>query len=318
MSSPLDFNALSKQAKRCVRRKAYAQAIEYFLQALELDDRAIDVHEGLAAAYFLSKNYEKAVEHFTRITRLDPSLGSALINLGAVYNRMGEHKKAVVVLRRGIQKDKKSTEGYYNMGIAHRHLDQMHMAASAYKEAIRIDPNMAEAHLNLANIYLDLKNNQQASMHYKKALEIRPNFERAERGLAQTVEAVSKAKASISPFGRLVDERTIPVTAPPRRGRELSVQQRFEDRQSVHEMAAEIHNLSKVCLAQFKDEIEPTLLALNRAVQGSEAPAVLLRTHAKFQTAIQNCEKLRRRFRGKVLELSEHEEHLNSPNSDAC
>ncbi len=318
MNSPPEFDRLCQEAKRALRKKDIAGAIQAFQKALALEGGNVDVHEGLATAYFLAKDYAKAVEHFTRITQLDPRKASAFINLGAVYNRMGDYKKATRVLRRGIQKDKRSAEAFYNLGIAHRGLDQLSMAVSAYREALRLAPNMAEAHQNLANVYLDLKNNQQAIRHYQKALELRPGFERAKRGLAKAEGAISEAKAAISPFGRLVDESVVAPRATPKVERALTTLERFDDRRDVHKCSIDIEKYATVLLRQLNDELEPSLLALNRAVvQGAEAPVVLARAHEDFQTAVKNCTKLRQGFKRKLLELRAHEELMNTPDLNA-
>ena len=109
-------------------------------KALALDERAIPVHEGLAAAYFLKQDYEKAADHFKKVTLLDPRQAKAVVNLGAVYNRMKDYNKAVTILRKAVQKDKSSGEAHYNLGLAYRGLNQLSMAVSAYKEAVRVAP----------------------------------------------------------------------------------------------------------------------------------------------------------------------------------
>lgn len=314
MNPPSDFEGLCKEAKRSIRKKDYAGAIQTFQKALALDGSSVDVHEGLATAYFLSQDYAKAVEHFTRITLLAPRKATAFINLGAVYNRMGEHKNAIEALRRGIQKDKRSAEAFYNLGIAHRGLDQLSMAVSAYREALRLHPEMAEAHQNLANVYSDLNNHQQAIVHYQKALELRPGFDRAKRGIAKAEAAISKAKQAISPFGRLVDESIVAPKITTKVERELTPLERLDDRQEVHKCSIDIEKDAAVSLMQFRDELEPTLLALERVVvQGADAPAVLARAYEDFHSAVESCTKLRKSLKRKLLELRAHEELMNTP-----
>jgi tetratricopeptide (TPR) repeat protein len=48
--------ALCKQANRCVRKGQPEEAIALYKQVLELDDRLIPAHEGLATAYFYLKD----------------------------------------------------------------------------------------------------------------------------------------------------------------------------------------------------------------------------------------------------------------------
>lgn len=317
MSTRSDIAGLCKEAKSWVRHKDYARALQIYDKALALNEASVEVHEGAGAAHFLAQNYEKAIEHFTRITQLIPTRATAFVNIGAVYNRMGEFQQAVGACRKAIQRDKRSAQAFYNLGIAHRGLNQLSMAVSAYREALRLEPEMVEAHQNLANVYLDMQNFHQAVTHYRRALEIKPNFDRAKRGLAKAEAATTKARAAVSPFGRLVDEGKLADKSDTLPTRELSHQERFEDRQEVHRCAVEMERFGNAFLIRLKDNLEQALLALDRAVtHGAEAPQVITRAHQEFHDAFEECQQLREGFRRKVLELRAHEESINKPDSN--
>ena len=266
MPATTEFDNLCEEGRRHVRHQDANAAIAAFQKALALDERAIVVHEGLAAAYFLKKDYENAAEHFKKVTLLDPRQAKALINLGAVYNRMGEYTKAVTILRKAVQKDKSSGEGHYNLGLAYRGLNQQAMAVSAYKEAVRVSPAMAAAHQNLANVYVDMGNFQHAMIHYKKALEINPEFERAQRGLEAAQEMSSQAKKSISPFGRLVDPHAIGAKSAPRVERRMNDLERAQDRMTVFNVLSEVDDAANLLLKQVKEAFDPALLTLARTL----------------------------------------------------
>ena len=150
MTTLAQLETLCREGRHYVRHEEPDNAIAAFIKALALDERAIPVHEGLAAAYFLKKDYEKAAEHFKKVTLLDPRQAKALINLGAVYNRMQDYNKAVAILRKALQKDKSSGDAHYNLGLAYRGLNQLSMAVSlirrrfalrrTWRSPIRISP----------------------------------------------------------------------------------------------------------------------------------------------------------------------------------
>ncbi len=79
MATLAEIESLCNEGRRCVRHQDADGAIAAFSKALALDERAIPVHEGLAAAYFLKKDYEKAAEHFKRVSLLDPRQAKALV-----------------------------------------------------------------------------------------------------------------------------------------------------------------------------------------------------------------------------------------------
>jgi tetratricopeptide (TPR) repeat protein len=298
-----------------MRQRHYAEAVELFRSALMGNERNPQVHEGLATAAFMMGDYALAVEHFKRVTMLDPRRAQALVNLGAVYNRQEDYSNAIQTLRKAVTKDNKCAEAYYNLGLAHRGLNQLQMAASAYKEAIRLNPEMAEAYQNLANVYSDMGNTQQAILHYERALQIRPDFERARRGLERARGVKQKAADEASPFGRLVDvsqlKRSADVT-PVARSRELTEQERFEDRSTVHGIAKTIEQSARATLQQLQSELEPALLAFSRAFAQARDARGYWHEYKGVTGAFANFEKLWQSLSVRTDELRVHEETLQN------
>jgi tetratricopeptide (TPR) repeat protein len=314
MSTLAQLESLCNEGRRCVRHQDADAAIAAFTKALALDERAIPVHEGLAAAYFLKKEYEKAAEHFKKVTLLDPRQAKALINLGAVYNRMKDYNKAVTILRKAVQKDKSSGEGHYNLGLAYRGLNQLSMAVSAYKEAVRVAPQMAAAHQNLANVYVDMGNFQHAIIHYKRALDIDPNFERAQRGLESAQSLSIDSKKAVSPFGRLVDAAAVGAKTAPRMERQISDVERAQDRVTVSNLLIDVGESASVFLKDVREKFEPALLGLSRSLSYSaEGIGSLPRDYRQFLSSFKEAHESRRALRRLVLQLRAHEEMMNTP-----
>jgi tetratricopeptide (TPR) repeat protein len=316
MTATGEFETLCEEGRRCVRHNDADAAIASFAKALALDERAIIVHEGLAAAYFLKKDYDKAAEHFKKVTLLDPRQPKALVNLGAVYNRMGEFNKAVTILRKALQKDKNSGEGHYNLGLAYRGLNQQAMAVSAYKEAVRVAPEMAAAHQNLANVYVDMGNFQHAIIHYLKALEINPEFERARRGLEAAQELCTEAKNSVSPFGRLVDRNAIGAKSAPRVERRMNDMERAQDRMTVFSVLSEVDDSANLLLKQITELFEPALLTLGRTIsERTGGPSTISRDYRAYLMTFKQVYESRRTLKRTVAALRAHEEMMNTPDS---
>lgn len=293
MPDQLSIDSLIEQARDLMRQRDYPQAVAVYTSALEQNDMSAAAHEGLATAAFMMQDYDLAVKHYKRVTMLDPRRVEPLINLGAVYNRKAEYQTAVKQLRNALSKDRKSAEAYYNLGIAYRGMKSYSMAISAYREAIRLKPDMAEAYQNLANAYVEQGNTQQAILNYRRALELRPDFERARRGLEQAQNAVSEAKKSMSPFGRLVDTAQPKAEVKQAALRVLTPQERFEDRTQVHQCAKAVEQAAAVLLNQLRDHLIECLLKLNQAFSQSddrynfrEEYLSYRAAHAEFQRAV--------------------------------
>jgi tetratricopeptide (TPR) repeat protein len=309
MIEQTEVDALVEEAKGCLRAGKGAKAIELLQQVVDADADCLRAHEALAAAYYHSSKFEQAIEHFRVVLRLDPRKKQADINIGAIYNRLGQFNDSVKALRRGIQKDRKCADGFYNLGLAYRGLNQLSMAVSAYREAIRLEPEMAEAHLNLANVFVEMGNHQQAILHYKKAIDFRPGFDRAERGLIQAEKARERAKKAISPFGRLVNEEQLAAAAiTTTTTREMSDQERLDDRHTVRQLSVDITADSSQLLECLRKELEPSLMALARAAaQGDDSPTLLGNCLPEFHSALLNYRDLRTTLKRKLDQLRSHE-----------
>jgi tetratricopeptide (TPR) repeat protein len=297
-----------------VRHQDAEGAIAAFAKALEMDERSIEIHEGLAAAYFLKKDYTKAAEHFKRVSLLDPRQARALINLGAVYNRMKDYNKAIGILRKALQKDKSSGEVHFNLGVAYRGLNQQAMAVSAYKEAVRVAPEMGIAHQNLANALVDMGNYQHAIIHYTKALDVDPSFERARRGLENAQQLILEAKKTISPFGRLVDAKALAPKATPRLERRFTDTERTNDRMTVYKLLVDVGDAANSLLKKLREDFEPELAALARTIsQRVEGPSSLPRDYRAYLEGCKVVVETGRKLKQSVLQLGEHEELMTRP-----
>lgn len=313
MSSAVDIETICTKAKQCFRRGEKEHAIDLFNQAFEIDPNNLEAHQGIATAYFVSKQYQEAAEHFKRASHIDPRQGKTLINLGAVYNRLGDYQKAIEVLRSGLRKERNSSEGYYNMGYAQRKLGQPGMAVSAYREAIRLDPKMIDAHQNLANIYLGMGNYQQAKTEFRNALKMDPDFERAKAGLKKCERTEAESKNANNPFGKLVESQGVQVQEAPRLGRTLSEEERAEDRKTVHSLAHGMEQSAKEFLSFFQDSFEPALVTIKRAtIEAADDPEALREAHETFREMIRLNGEYRRNFKTMLEDLREHEDAITS------
>lgn len=309
-----EIEAICQRARECVRKRQFADAVGIYEQALALDERDIRVHEGIATAAFLAGDFDRAEKHFKRLSQLDLKRADPLVNLGAVYNRRSDFNNAVKTLRQALTKNRKCAEAYYNLGIAYKGLNQLSMAVSAYKEAIRLAPEMAEGYQNLGNVFVEMGNLQQAITNFRRALEIKPDFERAKRGLeAAHQQALENAKET-KPFGRLVNVEQLKghaqVAAAAAGLRELTEDERKQDRAIVHKLAVAFEQRAEDVKQQARESLGPALLAMFHAVAQADDKRRLFLAHEALVAALDQY----RQATGPLLrgadELQLHEEQL--------
>jgi tetratricopeptide (TPR) repeat protein len=308
MSVEQSVDALCQEARGLIKQKEYTKAIAVYQEALKREPRSVAIHEALATCLFIIKDYSNALEHFRKVTHIDPKQSRALVNIGAVYNRQQDYNNAIKALRQALAKDRRCAEAYYNLGIAHKGLKQYGMAVSAYKETIRLDPEMPEAYQNLANCLAEMGNVTQAITNYRRALELRPSFEAARVGLERAMSQADAAKKAISPFGRLVDVQQMGSGVHQVESRELSPQERFEDRLALHRLSKDMESAAAKMLNQLREDVSPILLRLTHAfAQG----ATTTREFDIFLPAAIQLRDTWNRLYSISNELREHEQKLH-------
>ncbi len=302
---------LCAEANDCLKKKDVAAAVKCLEEAIEHDSRHVSAHETLAGLCFLTRDYDRAIQLYQRVSILDPKNSGALVNVGAVQNKKKDFQEAAKTLRLALSKDRRCPEAYYNLGIAQRGLNQMAMAVSAYKEAIRLAPDMFQAYSNLGNVLLEMKNHSQAVLQFRKALEIQPDFKKAKVGLSRAEEATHQAKTSMSPFGRLVDmEEVARQNQSVEKKINLTVQQRFDDRDRIHRLAKESELLAIEFLTQIKDELSNAILELSRLAGEEKHGRAWAEELAKFEIASRKYHLQLETHRNKTDQIREHEKKI--------
>lgn len=304
-----DSDTTLEEAKKLLRSRKFNAAVSCLTEAIAFDQSNASLFECLATAYFLKGDLDKALESFQKVTKLKPTVGRAWINIGAVHNRMGNHKEAVAALRKGIQRERRSAEAHYNLGIAQKGLGQLSMAASAYKQAIKVKPDMAEAHQNLGNVYLEMNNNRQAVACFRKALELRPGFERARKSLAIAENAVSAARKGTNPFGRLVSEDDLASQKTAATFRELTEEERHEDRQLIRGHSGAARETVKELSELLRSQLEPALLGLSRSVSGA-GHTNMAEQYDSLRSAIDKAKDLEKQLETSMAQLRAHDKQI--------
>lgn len=314
MATPMlsESDSICDQAKVLLREHKYAEALELYNLALQKDARSIPALEGAAASAFVLKDLAKAAEHYRKLSMLDVRRAEPLINLGAVYNRQGDYANAARTLRQAISKDRKSATAYYNLGIAYKGQNQQSQAISAYKEAIRIDPSMPEAHQNLGNVYQEMGNTHSAIIEFEKALQLNPKFEKARKGLEKARAAQDEAKRSQKPFGRLVSESDVSRGQQMLRFRDLQPQERFEDRQTLHQLAKETEQLATATNTQIREELAPGILKMQQCSAQADDAKAIYREIQHLSTAATRFAALSNAMRAKTDAIRDHEKVIRN------
>jgi tetratricopeptide (TPR) repeat protein len=133
-----------------------ADAMGYFMRALDSDPESLTALNGLGLAYFDLRNYAEAEKNFSACLRVDVTNYTCTNNLGASYLQSGDSDAAKPYLIRAHALEPERPEALVNFGfLADRHGDWKR-AVDFYVQATVVGPYLPEAYIDLG---IDYENN---------------------------------------------------------------------------------------------------------------------------------------------------------------
>jgi tetratricopeptide (TPR) repeat protein len=171
---PAGAATLLAEAQRAFQVRRYDEAERKFAQALQLDERNVDMLTYLAAAQLEQDRLADAEATLKRALAVDPDSADGVSLLGLLRFRQGQYEEAFDLLSRAAQlnPDNPYTQNYLGVTLSQR--GQRQAAETALRRAVALDPNYGEAHANLANVYALAQppSLELARFHYQKAINL--------------------------------------------------------------------------------------------------------------------------------------------------
>jgi Flp pilus assembly protein TadD len=148
------------------------KAIQYFMKALNINDRLLEVHDLLGIAYDRQRKFSQAIDHYKTAIFIKPDAAVVYNNLGVSYYMSGDYGKAKDAFTTAIEKGEEGSRVYNNLAVTLSKLGEYRMAREAFNRA----GSEATAHNNIGYLYLLDGKNQEAAQSFEKAIELNPAF----------------------------------------------------------------------------------------------------------------------------------------------
>lgn len=133
-----------------------AEAETYFIEAIRVDDRYPEAHNGRGLAYLPQrKRLTDALTHFRNAIASDSAYPAAIYNLAMCHLAMGsidlDHRFGMVTQRFPDHYD-----AHFKLGVAYEDLYDFKRAAGAYSGQLAVTPNHDRARARLARVNLEM------------------------------------------------------------------------------------------------------------------------------------------------------------------
>jgi Tfp pilus assembly protein PilF len=193
VANPL--NELLDEAQHDIDTGSFEAAIAPLQKFIAEKPDVAYAHFQLAYAYTALRRADDARAEYQRTIALDPKMSEAYLNLGLLLSQ-SEPASAVVPLSKAVELLPAQSRPRILLGMAQERSGDLPGAANSFEGAVHLDPGDTDATLHLAALYLQLKRPADAEPKFRAVLDAKPDSTVAARGLAESLDADSKAEAA--------------------------------------------------------------------------------------------------------------------------
>lgn len=167
-----------------LEQKKYADANNFYEQALTNDSNASDALVGIARADSEQKKWDDAIVRIQAQIAKVPNNGSYHYLLGVVLSDKKDYAGAETAIKKSLELDKNNSDALLKLGqvqIAAGNTDQ---AIATYQQSLQNNPTDSRFYVLLGEMYESKQQFPQAKQMYQKALQIQPDNAVAKNNLA--------------------------------------------------------------------------------------------------------------------------------------
>jgi type IV pilus assembly protein PilF len=194
------------RGERFLANDQTSQALEQFLNALEIYPDDPYLHYDLALTYDMKGMFYKTEYHLKEASRLKPDYSDAYNYLGFVYFRDGKVDEAIKYYHKALGNELylNPQDAHLNLGVAYLSRKEYHKAMLHLEEAIRLVPDFTAAYNNLGKAYEGLGQYDRARVMYERAVEFNPRYADAYLNLGKLLYRSGDRKKAKSNFIQVI------------------------------------------------------------------------------------------------------------------
>lgn len=159
----------AKQGYEQLQQEDYQRALQFFQQALTIEDTHPDSLYGLARSRFKLEQYEDSVQAFDRLINLLPNNAVYLSERGVALHWIGDNELALADFDRAVELEPQNPYRYSSRAYIKDRLRDFQGAIDDYSKAIELDPEDAIAYNNRGLIEEKLGYLEKAKRSYQRA-----------------------------------------------------------------------------------------------------------------------------------------------------
>jgi Tfp pilus assembly protein PilF len=151
------------------------EAINCFLNSLEIDPTNVDILYDLGNALTKRGKLDEAVNTYRRALQIAPDRADILNNLGFALSAQKQYPEAIACFEAALKLDPDYADAHNNLATAWFIQERFDEAVRHYREALRLEPGNAQIHSNLGDALVRQGQTAEAVRSYQEALRLKPD-----------------------------------------------------------------------------------------------------------------------------------------------
>ena len=170
--NPKRWQAHEGAARLLEKQGKIREAVEHYRELVELNPNAVDARENLAGGLVNQGEIGEAVQQFRKLIELAPERNEARVKLGTVLAVSGRLDEAAEVLNAAVKASPSDGRVILKLGQVMAAQGRLNDALNYFREAVRLRSEDAEAQESLGRGLLELGKKDEATVHLKEAVRI--------------------------------------------------------------------------------------------------------------------------------------------------
>jgi len=178
-------NALADAASASHDTNEFAEAVQTYRQALQLNPNSSEAHHNLGLTWQAQGRAGEAVTEFEQAVRLNPNRIDTWTQLGFIYatqNKMAESERPFRELIR-LQPGNANAYGWLGNALAEQ--NKLSEALPIYLTALKLDPKDYKTEFNVGLAFMRAGQKTEAAEHLRRAVRLHPDYPEAQAALRQ-------------------------------------------------------------------------------------------------------------------------------------
>lgn len=182
----------------------YDKAIEFALQALELDKENAAILFELSQLYTYTNSFGTATDYAEGAVAVEPNNEWYNMQLAYLYKANGLHNEATKVFEHLVKKYPNKVNHYFNLIESYKYIGQNQKAVETVVKLEEIIGVSEETSLEKRDLYLSLKNKSEAIHVIQDLVDMYPSEARYYGYLAETYEAVGENEKAFETYEKVL------------------------------------------------------------------------------------------------------------------